>query len=99
MRVVLLHGRIGAVEESPVARISQSNWVGWVLDTGNRDIPYGRAGLGGLAEKEAELLQALGEDVLARHGDGMADQNWRSKQLGGTKGRLIHRGDDSPGRP
>jgi hypothetical protein len=43
---------------------------GFVLDTG--DMPCGRAGLGGLAEEEAELLQALGEDVLARHGDGMA---------------------------
>jgi hypothetical protein len=31
-------------------------------------VPCGSAGLGGLAEEEAELLQALGEDVLARHG-------------------------------
>jgi hypothetical protein len=52
---------------------------GLVLDTGKWDMPCGRAGLGGLAEKEAELLQAFGEDVLARHGDGMADQNWRSR--------------------
>jgi hypothetical protein len=63
-------------------------------------MPCGRAGLGGLAEEEAELLQALGEDVLARHGDGMAGVEDREvSQLGGTKGRLIHRGGDSPGRP
>jgi hypothetical protein len=63
-------------------------------------MPCGRAGLGGLAEEEAELLQALGKDVLARHGDGMAGgEDGEVSQLGGTKGRLIHRGGDSPGRP
>lgn len=30
-------------------------------------LPCGGALLGGLAEEEAELLQALGEDVFARH--------------------------------
>jgi len=45
---------------------------------GHGDMPCGCAGLGGLAEKKAKLLQALGEDVLARHGDSMAGLwDWR----------------------
>jgi hypothetical protein len=45
---------------------------------GDMDIPCGSALLRSLAEKEAELLQALTKDVLARHG-GMA----LSRGLGG----------------
>lgn len=78
---MLLHGRVGAVEERP-GTVSQSQWLGLgfvLVDTG--DMPCGRAGLGGLAEKEAELLQALGEDVLARHGERMAGRGWRTRGI------------------
>jgi hypothetical protein len=44
-------------------------------------VPCGSAGLGGLAEEEAELLQALGEDVLARHDVGLTDV----KDIGGLR--------------
>lgn len=62
--VVLLHGRVGAVEEGPAGRkINQ-----WTMCSIRRMyIPCGSACLRGLAEQEAKLLQALGEDVLARH--------------------------------
>lgn len=36
--------------------------------------PCGRARFGGLAEEEAELLQALSENVLARHGGRIVKQ-------------------------
>ena len=36
--------------------------------------PCGRARFGGLAEEEAELLQALIENVLARHSGRMVKQ-------------------------
>jgi hypothetical protein len=66
--VVLLHGRVGAVEESPARKV-------WRQSMAQRAIhlevgvytPCGSACLRGLAEGEAKLLQALGENVLARH--------------------------------
>lgn len=67
--VMLLHSGVGAVEERPgtgcqsMSYRELGNWGG--------NIPCGSACLGGLAEEEAELLQALSEDVLARH-----DVNW-----------------------
>lgn len=42
-------------------------------------VPDGRAGLGGLAEEEADLLEGLGEGVFARHGG---------------RGILVRSGDD-----
>lgn len=45
-------------------------------------MPCGRTLLGGLAEEEAELLQTLGKDVLARHGEKMASQTRKKEQEG-----------------
>lgn len=49
-------------------------------------MPCGRALLGGLAEEEAELLQALGEDVFAGHDDG----GWRGEAEGYHDGSALH---------
>jgi len=74
---VLLHGRVSAVKEGPVKQpIESVNGSGEhvVVETGIgssgcwEGAPCGSALLGGLAEKEAELLKALGENVFARHG-------------------------------
>lgn len=44
-------------------------------------MPCGSALLGGLAEKEAELLQALGKDVFAGHyGCGCGGGRWRGEE-------------------
>lgn len=42
--------------------------------------PCGRARFGGLAEEEAELLQALGEDVFARHGEWQSGRRREGKE-------------------
>ena len=71
--VVLLHSRVGAVQERSIGREEgqslrgHSPWLGVYA-------PCGRARFGGLAEEEAELLQALSENVLARHGGRMVRQ-------------------------
>jgi hypothetical protein len=64
---MLLHGRVGAVQEGSIGTGSINGLASHSLRSGWY-APCGSAGLGGLAEEEAELLQALGEDVLARHG-------------------------------
>lgn len=66
--VVLLHSRVGAVQERPIGT-KEGQSVGW---NSNRlwigvYAPCGRARFGGLAEEEAELLEALSENVLASH--------------------------------
>lgn len=57
-------------------------------------MPCGSALLGGLAEQEAELLQALGEDVFARHGEmaaiGKGVRGFTREKC------IIHDGVDSP---
>lgn len=72
-------------------------------------MPCGRTLLGGMAEEEAELLQTLGKDVLARHGEKMASQTREKGQEGRMtegyrefpeyqeqkEGRLIRGVDDS----
>lgn len=72
-----------------------------------KDLPCGSALLRGLAEEEAELLQTLGEDVFARHGE------WQSGGIRGRQGSveaegyhgagrgrrcIIHSGSDSPSK-
>ena len=81
VRVVLLHGGVCAVQEGPVFATCISQWIrksvvaiGTGIGSedgrpGKGNVPCGGALLGGLAEKEAELLEALSEDVFARHGD------------------------------
>jgi len=65
---VLLHSRVGAVKERPAEEgpCQSRDWGAIRLGVGVYT-PCGSACLRGLAEEEAELLQALGEDVLARH--------------------------------
>lgn len=57
-------------------------------------MPCGSALLGGLAEQEAELLQALGEDVFARHGERAAIAEGLRRFT--REKCIIHDGDDSP---
>lgn len=45
------------------------------------NMPCGSALLGGLAEEEAELLQALGEDVFARHGEWQSGRRREIRKL------------------
>lgn len=66
---MLLHGRVGAVDERPVEKRKKSQLGNWkaICHGVRMYTPCGSACLRSLAEQEAELLQALGEDVLARH--------------------------------
>lgn len=59
-------------------------------------IPCGGALLGGLAEEEAELLQALGENVFARHRGGIGSwgRGVSTEDHENAKG-IIHVGGDS----
>lgn len=59
-----------------------------------KHVPDGRAGLGGLAEEEAEFLEGLGEGVFSRHGAGCVRN--RSVRDGGFGGG--YRGDWCLGR-
>ncbi|KAF3399881.1 hypothetical protein F1880_008149 [Penicillium rolfsii] len=75
------------------------------------DLPCGSALLGGLAEEEAELLEALGEDVFARHGEWQSGRRREDQEVvdeaegyhEAGRGRrciiqLIPNGGDSPSK-
>lgn len=59
---------------------SRSALVGISLE-GGEALPCGGALLRGLAEEKAEFLQALGEDVFARHDEcGCRGGRWRGEE-------------------
>jgi hypothetical protein len=76
------------------------------IESGWWNMPCGSALLGGLAEEEAELLQALGEDVFARHGEwqsgGIRERESVEAEGYHEAGRgrrcIIHGGGDSPSK-
>ena len=102
-RVVLLHDRVGSREEGPATEAMVSTAVQSKLE--RDDAPRRGAVFARLAEEEADLLQALGERISARHlgwcVDGRAGGelvfNWsstswtRGKREAGFPGRAVVR--------
>ena len=68
MRVVLLHGGIGAVQEQPVEAIQLVPIQPLLSFQAEVNSPCRSALLRGLAKKEPQLLKTLCENVLRGHG-------------------------------